>query len=823
MIGLAVRMLRHRPGSALATFLALTVGAAILVAMAVLVESGLLHRPEPRRYAAADLVVAPAELTVTSKDFDGTTLTSRVDPPEGGTLPADLAQRLRQVPGVSAAVADRTIPVFTAAGPAVGQGWDGAALAPYRLVAGQPPRHVDEVVLDAGTAAGSPPGARADLVVGGVAESFRISGIVEAPAPHVFFTEGRAAALAPRPGRVDAIGLLLAPGADRAAVDRLAAEADAEVYAGDARGRLERTGDTAAAGLLVQIGASFGGYVVLLVVFVVAGTVSLSVRHRRRDFALLRAIAATPAQVRRMVMAEAALIGAASVALGVPAGLFASRLLRGELITRGFLPDGFPLSPGLLSAAAVALTTILVAVLAALLAARRVTGIRPVEALGEVAVEPAGNSRVRLISGLIALAGAAGSSTVTIGAGGQVALAGALGMLYLYVTAVALLAPWINRAAARVLQPLLSRIWGAGGHLAGANLRANARGTATVLTGLVLAVGFGGSVWFLQDNIERSAVTQARDGLVASWSLSSPAGLAPTTATAVRAVPGVESATAVRRTSVVVKIFGGEVETVPVMAVDDVSAFDLGVTAGSMADLHGRAMAVSGVRAGSQGWDLGEEVPLWLGDGTPVTLRVAAIYERGLGFGDIVLPRDEVAGHTARGTDDEVLVRLAPGAVPDPRLAGLAPAATLDDTGLRPGRLAADLALSAWLNRLLVGVMIGYAALAVADTLVMAALARRRELALLRIVGVTPRQARRMVHAEQAGLLGVALVIGGTVAALTLVAVVRALTGSLVPYVPPLGLLAVVGGTALLALTTTILPIGHLLRTPPLEHLGVKE
>jgi putative ABC transport system permease protein len=79
------------------------------------------------------------------------------------------------------------------------------------------------------------------------------------------------------------------------------------------------------------------------------------------------------------------------------------------------------------------------------------------------------------------------------------------------------------------------------------------------------------------------------------------------------------------------------------------------------------------------------------------------------------------------------------------------------------------------------------------------------------------------VHAEQAGLLGVALVIGGTIAAWTLASVVRALTGDLVPYVRPLGGAAVIGGAALLALTTTVLPINRLLRTPPADQIGVKE
>jgi putative ABC transport system permease protein len=80
-----------------------------------------------------------------------------------------------------------------------------------------------------------------------------------------------------------------------------------------------------------------------------------------------------------------------------------------------------------------------------------------------------------------------------------------------------------------------------------------------------------------------------------------------------------------------------------------------------------------------------------------------------------------------------------------------------------------------------------------------------------------------MVNAEQAGLLGVAVLTGATIALVTLALVVRSVTGEPVPYVPPLGWVAVIGGTALLALLTTVLPIGRLLRVPPIEHMGVKE
>ncbi len=830
MIKLAARMLRQRPGSTVATLLALAVGAMILSAMGVLVESGLMHRAEPHRYAAADAIVANRDLTVTGKDLDGSAITSTVPLEEGGTLDAGLVEELGRIPGVTGVIADVTLPVVPVAAPGVpvaGHGWGSAALMPYELTAGTDPARSDQVVLDTrlAAAAGVGPGQPVELLVDGVARQYVVSGVAAGTLEAgtrptaVFFTDKTAASLSPRPGRIDAAGLFLSADADRAAVRELAGKAGARVYEGDELGRAETSAEDGMASLLIQIGASFGGYVVLLVVFVVAGTVGLSIRHRRRDLALLRAVAATPGQVRRMMLAEATLTGIVASLIGIPAGLLAARWVHGELVDRGFLSDTFPMVPGVLSAAAVAVLTVVVAVLAALLAVRRLSGIRPAEALGESAIEPGRGGKVRFAFGMATLIGAVASSTVTVAASGEVALTGALGMLYLFVTAVALLAPWINLAAARMLGPVFRRLWGTSGHLATANLRANAKGGATVLTALVLSVGFGGSVWFLQDNIERATLTQNRDGLIAEHIVASPAGLPEGTAAELAALPGVEAVTPIRRTSVVVPIIGGEAESVAAQAIDPRGAdrtLDLGVTDGKLSDLDKGGIAVSSIRAGQKGWQAGDSIDLWLGDGTPITLRVAAVYERGLGFGDVILHRDTVAGHTARTTDDEILVA---GALPDPEL----PFALVGDAAGRTGEVAADLALSAWLNKLLVGVMVGYSALAAANTMVMAALARRRELAMLRIVGVTRRQARRMVNAEQAGLLGVAVVLGAGIAGVTLTAVVNALTGSPLPWIPALGWVVVLGGAALLALGTTILPVRRLLRTPPIEHIGLKE
>ncbi|RQX15340.1 ABC transporter permease [Micromonospora ureilytica] len=820
MTGLAARLLRHRAGPAAATVLALIAGVLILVAMGTLVESGLRFRPEPRLWATADVVVANRTITYTFEEFDGET--STVTLPEGGTVDAAVVDRIRQVPGVAAVAGDEGVLIGSPA--AVGHGWDTYAFTGRPITAGAAPRADDEVLVD--TRLGVAPGDHIDLVVGGVGRSYRVSGTAETGSAAVFFTDAQAARLSAHPGRVDAIGVRMMPGADLGAVREIASAAGATTYVGKDRGNVEQSENQAARTLLVEVGSAFGGYVVLLIVFVVAGTIGLSVRHRRRDLALLRAVAATPGQVRRMLLAEAALLALVGSAIGGPAGLLAARWVHGELVGRGFVPASFPMADGLFAVPSAVGTAVLVAVLAALVAARRITGIKPIEALGEIAVEPRRSGRVRLIAGVLTLAAAGAFGTFTLGTAGSAgALAGAVGMLYLFLIAVALLAPRINAYAARLLTPLLPRVWGVSGHLAGANLRANAQGMATVLTALVLSVGFGGSVWFLQTNLERQTTTQSSAGTLAERVLVAPGGLPADAAREISELAGVRAATGVRRTQVLVRTLDG----IPVSAqsVDPAgvtSTMDLAVREGNLADLRAGTVALSAMQASSSGWDVGDQAELWLGDGTPVTLDVIAIYGRGLGFGDVTLAAETVAGHTAGNTSDEVLVRASPEA--DTALAAWSaghPGTEVLDAATRTRLISTDLAIGAWLNRLLIGVMVGYAALAAATTMVMAALARRRELALLQLVGVTRRQIRRMVQAEQAGLLGTAVLIGATIAALTLSAIVNGLTGSPIPYVPPLGWVAVLGGTTLLALATTVWPVRRLLSAPPIDNIGVRE
>ncbi|MGA5274301.1 FtsX-like permease family protein [Streptomyces cellulosae] len=478
MLRPAAQTLRHRKGGFLATFVALAAGVAVLMTCALLVESGWRHQGDPHRFGAAVAVVADRDLTVDGPTVLGETERTTVLLPERGSVPEKAAGALADVPGVDRAVGDRRLVVTTTAAPELpttGHGWSSTALAPYRLLSGRPPRTDGEIAVDARLADGTglTPGATTEVVTGGVGRTYEVSGVVDADdtasgRAALFFTDTHAAALDPHPGRYDAVGVLTAPDADRdavlASVRRIADAAGATAYTGDDRGLGAEPDSAAGRSLALGAGAAFAGYAAAVAGFVVAGTAGLSVRHRRRDLALLRAVAATPGQVRSMLLAEAGLLALLAGAVGVPAGLLATHQVRDVLVSRGFLPDHFAVQGGALSAAAAVVTVAVVALLSTWIAALRVTRIRPTEALGEAAVEPVTEGRVRLVCGLACVAGALSLTVLTGATDGQTALGAAMGMLYLFVLGVALLAPWINQAAARLLGPVLRTVWGNSGY-----------------------------------------------------------------------------------------------------------------------------------------------------------------------------------------------------------------------------------------------------------------------------------------------------------------------------------------------------------------------
>lgn len=849
MTRLAWRMLRQRPAAALATLVALWFGVAVVTACGALLESGLRYHGTPQRYAASTLLVATTDLRIVQGHGENREA-DRSPLPERGHVDAGLAQQVDALPGVRTAVADTAtdVQVVTGTGaPATAHPWSAAALTPFTLRSGTAPASGGEVALDAAVASrtGARPGSRIRLLLPGGVRAFTVSGIVAADgrAPDhatIFLTDAEARSIAGDPEQADVIGVIAEPGADVKALARavsavlpaMPADADgafARVFTGSDRGLAETPDVGRARELAVALPSVFGGCTLLIAVLVIAGTVGLSVQQRHRDIALLRAIAATPRQVRRMVVREALVVSLLAGASGIWAGFAAVHWLRDQFVARGMTPSSFTVRISWLPPLVAVSSGVLIAVVAAWVASLRTSRIRPTEALVEASVERRRLGLARGVLGLIALGGGIALSVVSLNVTGDGAVGVAIGVVAALVTAVSLLAVWLIRAVAAVSAPALRRS-GVTGRLAVANLAASARRLSTVIGALVLAVGLGGSMWFLQTSIEHRAGQQNHAGLLADHVVTPPGdGLPPAVAAAVRGTPGVLAATGVVRGTVIGAYDGSTELTAQGIETAGLGrTIDLGVVSGTLADLRGSTVALDRLTADAAGLHVGDAFHGWFADGTPATLRVAAIYTRGLGFAAATVPADVLRPHTD-GYDSAVLVstrvadRSRVAAALAREVGGLAPGATVVSRGGYQAVLDRNIEQNAWANQVIVGVLLGYVVIAAVNTLVTAALARRREFATLRLAGTTRRQVLHTVRLEQALLLMLALLVGGAIAAATLVPMVKAITGSAVPYIPVAGWVAVIGGTVLLGSLATVVPIRHVLRISPVEAIGIRE
>ncbi|MGY3679269.1 FtsX-like permease family protein [Streptomyces sp. TE33382] len=863
MLRYAFQTIRDRKGGFLGALLALMCAAALITACGTLLETGLRGRITTERYAAAPLVVSADQnvhRTTVKHKGNGKTKTKHKAKPvaERAWLPAATADRVRAVEGVHRVVPELTFLAEPLAGgttarsadrPSYGHSWTSAPLTPFRLVVGRAPSSADDVVIDRRLAerAGLTAGDRLTVQSTGTPRPYRVSGIA-APAPSgaaagpgagttagtgtgvdlthqtsLFFTDAEAQRLAARPGRVAALGVIPAPGTDLGQLEQRVEEAlsgtTAQVSTGDDRGPVEFLNAAGARIKLISMGGAMGGTALLVAVLVVVGTFALSIQQRHRELALLRAIAATPRQVRRLLGREALLVGAVAGVMGALAGLPLAAWLHGRFIGLGAVPASLERTAGVFPALAAVAVTLAGSWAAARISGRRISRIRPAEAMAESATGPDRPAWGRIAAGLALLAGGlvlvavlgilrteAASTPVTFLA------------VVVLATAVSLLGPLLVRSAAALLtRPLRSA--GPGGALATANLRGHAARMAAVVTPLTLLIGMTCTVLFLQPTLDSAARTQAREGLRATAVVVGQGlGIPSAAAEKIRTTPGVVAATEVVRTTVRVGLDKYTVQGVTPAGLS--STWDPDVTRGSLAEFTADGAAISELAADRLGLGPGDVLRLHLGDGTPAAFTVAAVYARGLGFGDLTLPHDQVARHMDNPLATTVLVasdlardELAAevkGFEEFPGLAVLAPAAV--------DRLQADRQqANAEVNYLAMGLVLAFTAIAVVNTLAMSVSERVREFAMLRLAGATRRQVLRMLRIEALAVLLLAAVLGTGIALAVLTAFSVGMTGGAAPAVLPLVYAAVVGAAALMALVATALPGRMALRTRPVE------
>ncbi|PWI06732.1 ABC transporter permease [Streptomyces sp. NWU339] len=839
--GLARAAVRFRPASFVGSAVALLFASAIITACGVLLQTGVTAASAPARYAGTPVVVAADPYVRMTHTVGEEQVTVQAPLPERARVDSRLAARIAARPGVAAAVADIGFPVQPAGSavsslpPLTGRGYASATIpAPgaHALATGRPPE-AGQVVLDEATvhAARLAVGDRIVLTAPGGSGTYRIAGVApaRAGAATVWFADRDADRLSGHPGRADAIAVHARAGVtgeELARQVRAAVGDEAKVLTGDARGLAEQPGLAGGKEALTALGASFGGVAAMTAVFVVVSTVGLAVGQRAREFALLRAVGATPSQIRRTVATEAAVVAPVAGLLGVPAGLVLARWWFDELVSRGAVPEAVRLNTGVLPMVVAVAVTVLAALIAGYLAARRPARLRPCEAFGEAVLEPRRTGRLRVVSGLALLAGGTALALAASGLDGAQAADTALGVVLCLLVAVALLGPPLTRFFVTVLGLPLRARGGASASLAADNARANARRMASATVPIAMVVAFCGTLLFLQTTIAHVSTHQVRTGIVADHVIGSTGpGLPATTAERAARDADVEASVGVLRTGVVYRaddlLNSATALGVSGDAVQLPKVLDLGVRTGSLSGLRASAptVAVDEILAEEAGVNVGDRFELWLGDGTLVRPTVVATYERGLGLGQVLLPRAAVAPHVSAAYDTQVLIRDEPDAHPAAvaaRLADLGPGLTVQDAADHTAQVGQDLEINAWANRVMAAVLGGFTAIAVANTLVMTVLARRREVGLLRLAGTTRGQVRGMMRWEALLVAATGLLLGTMIAYVTLVPITRGVTGS-TPYVPTGTALPLAAGAVLLAVAATGLPTFALLRGRPLD------
>jgi putative ABC transport system permease protein len=808
-------------------FVAVAVGVALVALATLLFASGRARVPD--RLADAAVVVRGPEATTPADPFPPTR-------PWSSVTATELAGRLAALPGVRAAVPDRTFYAqalidgrpHAADGQRQdayeGHGWSSARLGGLRLAAGTAPLRPGEVVVD--RALGLAPGARVTLLTATGPAPYTVTGVVDAPGFHV--ADEVAAAFAPG---VSVIGLILAPDADPgrvAAAARRAVGSAGRVFTGTGRGALEPRDDARTRWIGMQVLTATAALAAFVTVFVVASTFAFTVAQRRRELGLLRAIGAAPRQLRRMLYAEALAVGAAGSATGLLVGAGLAPVLGRVLVDTGFEPATYTVRYTLWPIALSLAVGPVVALIGVWSAARRAARVPPLAALREAEVEQRPMGRPRWVTGVLLVAAGLALAVGTATSGD--ARSGATYALYsvmALVTGGTVLAPAAIPPVVRLLRPPVRVGGGAIGLLVRQSALAASRRTASTAAPVLLTVAFAVLVsGLVRTSTEALGVGRAAavypgwvitpdrapglsDAAVAALlgpggagSGGAGAALLPTTVFVTGAEPSGAAAAPIR----------------PLTALGvDPAAFAganrlLKVVAGSIPDLAGDDTVVA-TESAAAGGPVGASLPVVFADGQRVSLRIVAVVTDESLPGDLLLPRPVVRTHDPSALTSAIYVRER---IEPPAEAG---ARVVDVATWAAERNSAEDRLVWLFTLLLIGVSAGYGAIAVANTLLMAAAGRVPDLRVIRLAGATRRQLTWLVAAESVLVVLIGAVLGGAVALAGLLSIRAGLSeqvGAPVDLIVPWSVVAGVVGLCLsLALLASVLPTRRMLRSRP--------
>ena len=522
---------------------------------------------------------------------------------------------------------------------------------------------------------------------------------------------------------------------------------------------------------------------------------------------MLAAIGATPRQLKRSLRLEGVVLGILGSVLGVVAGYLLTLALEGVLkLTGNTLPGGLSVSPANIVSGLLLGTVI--TVLSVMIPARRAGRTEPIEAMREAATESASLGRKRGIASLVlvglGLAGMlAGSSLVVIGLGAVA-----------FVASVFVGAPYLARAGARASRPLLER-FGIEGRLAVDNSVRSPKRTATTANALLIGVFLVTLVAVAGASIRDFAIQQVNDLQSADYVVVSKGGtIDDDFVTKLRDVKDVNEVVAFRREPVTIDGAATIASSGDVAEMARIASIK--VEKGSLDDLTTGTIAVLDTGDGTAA-NVGGTVTVKDSRGKDVDLRVVAVLAptQDTGQTGSIIDSDTFDSLAGDVAPTVAFVDIASGAQGKTRdaienLADLRPDITAQE-GNAVGKLIRsvfDFLIKAVTGLLLMSVVI--ALIGIINTMSLSILERRRELGLLRIIGMTDKRVRRMVTLESVlisllGTLG-GLLTGLAVSLLLVLSFNRLSAATITPSIPWLELVVILVLGVVLGVLAALLP-----------------
>jgi len=514
----------------------------------------------------------------------------------------------------------------------------------------------------------------------------------------------------------------------------------------------------------------FGGVALFVSIFIIYNTFAIVLGQRIRELALLRTVGADPRQIKRSVLGEAAVIGVLASAGGIGGGILVAKGLDALFGAMGAdLPD-YPLILATRTIIAAIVIGVGVTMLAAIGPARRAATVAPIAALTGGAEAGAAGSRTRKVSGFalmglgaaIGAAGLAGVGSTTMAVGAM-----AIGAVAMFL-GVTLLSPLAVGAVTSVLGWPMRKGAGVAGHLAQKNAARNSRRTATTAAALMIGLALVSAALTVGASIKSTIGTTFQQSAVADYYVTDdlldvdfPATLASEVSESdlVSGATGFSQLEA-RVDGAVVDVVGFDFDQID-------GLLDLDVREGSFATNVSNPVVVSVDEAEAINATVGDVLTTGFADGATLEATIVGLFDdQAIMFQDYLFDQRVLADAGQPQTLEWVALSITEGASPEAidglivSLGNEFPAANIETGDEFRERITGMVDELLTMVNVMVALAVIIALIGIANTLALSVFERTRELGLIRAVGMTRRQLRRMVRFEAALVATFGAVLG---------------------------------------------------------------